>query len=306
MALPTLDNTNVSKHLGQKSEYIAQYDPSLLVREPRAGNREPLGIRADALPFVGVDVWNVYEVSGLMNNGVPVAALAKFVYSPTNDYIVESKSAKLYFGSFNMTKLGDTDSDVFLEIQRRAITDLSALLETEVQVRVYSSQSVILEDEQCHPAMEYHHNYHTLESVVDTTALQINDYTENPDLLQVFTGDGSTKSYHSALLRSRCRHTGQQDLADVYIQFRGAQEVTRESLLKYIISFRQECHFHEEICEALYKRLYDLGIFSDLHVICLYTRRGGIDLCIERASSADLLHGTLGDVSFSHIKTPRQ
>ena len=50
--------------------------------------------------------------------------------------------------------------------------------------------------------------------------------------------------------------------------------------LKYLISFRSEYHFHEECCEMIYKRLYDLLEPKDeLFVCALYTRRGGIDIC---------------------------
>jgi NADPH-dependent 7-cyano-7-deazaguanine reductase QueF-like protein len=39
-----LDNSNISKHLGQSSAYAAEYDPTLLVREPRQSNRTHLDI----------------------------------------------------------------------------------------------------------------------------------------------------------------------------------------------------------------------------------------------------------------------
>jgi 7-cyano-7-deazaguanine reductase len=63
--------------------------------------------------------------------------------------------------------------------------------------------------------------------------------------------------YHSALLKSNCRVTSQPDWGDVYIYMKGKNTVDPISLLQYIVSFRDECHFHEEICEAIYKRLMD-------------------------------------------------
>ena len=48
-----LDNSAISKHLGQSSQYKSTYDPSLLVREPRANNRTHLNIEEDNLPLVG-------------------------------------------------------------------------------------------------------------------------------------------------------------------------------------------------------------------------------------------------------------
>ena len=46
-----LDNSNISVHLGQTSQYKDQYDSNLLVREPRSNNRKHLDISDDDLPF---------------------------------------------------------------------------------------------------------------------------------------------------------------------------------------------------------------------------------------------------------------
>ena len=62
-----LNNSSVSKHLGQTSEYKSTYDPSILVREPRQSNRTHLGLKYSTLPFVGNDTWNAYEISALTN-----------------------------------------------------------------------------------------------------------------------------------------------------------------------------------------------------------------------------------------------
>jgi 7-cyano-7-deazaguanine reductase len=99
MALQELDNSNINIHLGKSSEYKSQYDPSLLVREPRQSNRTHLGITEENLPFVGFDTWNGYEISGLTDNGLPVTGVVKLVYPCDSKYIVESKSIKLYFNS---------------------------------------------------------------------------------------------------------------------------------------------------------------------------------------------------------------
>jgi 7-cyano-7-deazaguanine reductase len=52
---------------------------------------------------------------------------------------------------------------------------------------------------------------------------------------------------------------------------------------------RKENHFHEEICECIYKRLLDKFNPEHLIVGCLYTRRGGIDINPVRATSIDVL-----------------
>lgn len=302
--LHELDNSNISRHLGQKSEYKAQYDKSLLVREPRQSNRTYLGIQDDAVPFVGQDTWNGYEISGLTDNGVPVVGVLKLAYPCNNKYIVESKSLKLYYNSFVMTKLGTTPQEVLQNIETISAKDLSELLETNVQVRVFSNDAVL---DAGYRHINWHLGYETLENAVDVTKLDVSVYQETPELLQVVEQDAqSMVKYHSSLLRSLCRVTKQQDTGDIYIHIKSNKLPTKESLLKYIISYREECHFHEEICEAVYKRLQDALQPSELAVRCLYARRGSIDICPERASDANLLHTVLGNVNGVHVKTPKQ
>ena len=110
----------------------------------------------------------------------------------------------------------------------------------------------------------------------------------NPDILKVAPLSLVDK-YTSRSLRSNCRVTNQPDWGDIYIHINGTKTVTPESLIRYIVSMRSENHFHEEICEAVYKRLSDLLRPTELVVACLYTRRGGIDINPIRASSNYLL-----------------
>ena len=72
---------------------------------------------------------------------------------------------------------------------------------------------------------------------------------------------------------------------------------------------RKENHFHEEICECIYKRLWDLLEPDELFVSCLYTRRGGIDINPSRASSFKVLiqeASSLVNVDILCEKTLRQ
>jgi 7-cyano-7-deazaguanine reductase len=303
-----LDNSRISKHLGQISEYKDQYDPSLLVREPRSNNREHLDIQDDNLPFVGFDTWNAYEVSALTNNGLPVAGVAKIVYPCDSKYIVESKSIKLYFNSFNMYKCGATTEAVNNFVTERASKDLSALLETDVQVCIVSAGS-----DETAPGVFAPGVYQTLEHTIDISeinGLKFTQYSESAELLEFAEITGEYQNYeqhfHSALLKSNCRVTSQPDWGDIYIYMRGSQPVQAASLLKYIVSFRDECHFHEEICETVFKRLKDIFLPVDLCVTCLYARRGGIDINPVRATSANLISKVLTDPTLLHRKTLKQ
>ena len=313
MKTATLDNSRISKHLGQTSEYKDQYDPSLLVSEPRSNNRKHLDISDDDLPFVGFDTWNAYEVSALTDNGMPVAGVAKVVYPSDSKYIVESKSIKLYFNSFNMYKCGEQPVDVLDFIDQKASEDLSALLETTVHVHTQPANFIAKGDQVLDP-----YAYTTLEGMFTQEQLGemvLDTYSETPELLELEelddkNGVNSTEvRWHSSLLKSNCRVTSQPDWGDIYIMYKGQTHVTSDSLLKYIVSFRDECHFHEEICETVYKRLYDALSPEELVVTCLYARRGGIDINPVRASNVALIAREcqdLVDPFVMHTKTSKQ
>ena len=334
MALKELDNSNINKHLGQSSQYKSQYDPSLLVREERQSNRTHLNLTDDNLPFTGNDVWNAYEVSGLTDKGLPVTGVAKIVYPCTGKYIVESKSLKLYFNSFNSTPLGESPDDVRDNIASMAEMDLSDYLNTDVRVSVFSNEQVLhelstpsqwhdvtfdLDRDKTTDMPAYSHNtrsfsqncresnYISLEDSYPVEEINFVTYTETPELLTVIE-DAPIECvhYHSALLKSNCRVTSQPDWGDVYIEFKGEKAVDPISLLQYIVSFRDECHFHEEICEAITKRLIDVLEPEELVVRCLYARRGGIDINPERYKPGSKKHHTLHDVTTAFIKTPKQ
>ncbi len=301
-----LDNSNVSVHLGQTSQYKSTYDETLLVREPRINNRKHLDILDDNLPFTGSDVWNAYEISALTESGVPITGYAKVVYSCENLYIVESKSIKLYFNSFNMTKLGNTADDVLNTIEFVAKRDLSNLLDTDVQVTVFRAC-------EAQGSKNGFRGYLTLEDILSNRDITCETYNEDPDLLESLPNiqsDPVCQRYHSSLLKSNCRVTSQPDWGDVYIYMKSRIMVAPESLMKYIISFRDECHFHEEICETIYKRLYDIYSPESLVVACLYVRRGGIDINPFRASHQSLLQlsefKNLLNIDIPFVKTSRQ
>ena len=307
MSSNKLDNSTISKHLGQVSEYKDQYDPKLLVKEPRANNRVHLDIKDDELPFVGFDVWNAYEVSGLTYNGLPVSGVAKIVYPCTSKFIVESKSIKLYFNSFNMYKCGTNATDVLMVIASTATRDLSILLGCRVSVGIKPSGY-----EATGAPIFTGKRYHTLENMLtkgEELNMQVEQYVETPDLLlpgKFTTGEPTIDRYHTSLLKSNCRVTSQPDWGDVYIMMRGNQHIAPMSLLKYLISFRDECHFHEEICETIYKRIHDVFEPLELVVTCLYARRGGIDINPCRASARRLISKKLLDHHIMHVKTDKQ
>ena len=308
--MSTQDELNkiIGVHLGKAGDGTAvkpyvtpdEVDASLLVPVPRHINRVHYDIDDDNLPFEGMDAWNAYEFSTLLKNGFPVSGWLKFTYQADSEFIVESKSVKLYLNSYNMARLVNTIDDMWMvedQIQR----DLSNAVKTEVCITLgigdlHTSTKPIIGD------------FVSLENYCDVEHMMFDQYNESPSILQQEPGHGRVVKWRSNSLRSNCRVTNQPDWGDVFIHMKSDITVTPESLLQYIVSMRKENHFHEEICECIYKRLYDIFKPDELFVACLYTRRGGIDINPVRASSSRLLH-TLAPIADSYNlceKTPRQ
>jgi len=118
--------------LGKSTAYRDTYDASLLQGVPRSLNRDPLGLKADALPFHGGDIWTLYELSWLNARGLPQVAVGHVELDYTSVNLVESKSFKLYLNSFNQTRF-----DSWEAVQRTLERDLSACAQGKVTVALY-------------------------------------------------------------------------------------------------------------------------------------------------------------------------
>lgn len=298
--------SDIARHLGQKSAYKKEYDPSLLVREPRQNNRTYLGLEDDDLPFSGFDAWNAYEVSALTDGGLPLSFVVKLCYPCTNKYIVESKSLKLYFNSFAMTKLGADLQEVSAELIRRTSEDLSKLLECHVLVNAWHQFWLTGSKMSVDDVVDWDRVINLETYCYADKNIVCDTYSEDPALLDIEEHDTKTTDFHSSSLVSCCKVTGQPDSGDVFITMRSERTPTPESLLKYIVSFRNENHFHEEICEAIWTRLYDVCDPDYLAVTCLYSRRGGIDINPVRVIKGSAVDSFLCQMKMPPIKMPRQ
>lgn len=284
--------------LGKKIEYPQKYCPEILIAIPRSINREIYRIENIERLFCGYDAWHAYEASFILNNGMPVVGVIKIVYPANSQYIVESKSLKLYFGSFHMTPLGGTKEEGIIRFISIIETDLSLLLKTTVKAHFYQDMP------QKQP-FDFK-DYSILEDHVNPHNLNFSVYQEHPAFLsENVQGAGELKA-GSHLLKSNCKITNQPDWGTTYIYLKGSARPSEEGLLKYIVSLRNENHFHEEICEMTYKRLWDLFKPEILAVSCLYTRRGGIDICPTRANRPEFLPESLPKHNILTAKEFRQ
>jgi len=292
-----------SKHLGQTvSKYSSIYDTSLLVRVPRNLNREAYGIDEDQLPFVGYDVWNAYEVSAITKKGRPVSGLLKIVYPSDSKYHVESKSIKLYLNSFNMTALGRTKRECIKLIEGLVATDLSGLLECNVECKLHTSDSL---DKYGNDAWLGFEQFQNIENLVDLDKIKFTEYKSDASQLKLDKHENEIY-FHTDMLRSNCRVTNQPDWGDIYVYMKGEKTITAESFAKYIVSHRKVSHFHEEICEMVFKHLYDKCNPEELMVACLYTRRGGIDINPVRTTHDWSIPDEFINVEYLNEKTLRQ
>ena len=286
-----------SKLLGKKVDGSETYDPSILVAVPRYENREQYGIENDKLPFVGFDVWHGYEFSTMTTKGLPITRVIKIKYNCNSEFIVESKSLKLYLNSYNMSMYGENTEECLSFCKQQIEKDLSELLHTDVIINFFDSDTV--------PASGNFDSFRNLADFIDENTYHTTTFNETPELLEIdhTTDRYTTYSLKFDALRSRCKITHQPDWGDLFISYKSNKHISEESLVKYFTSFRGENHFHEEIMECCYKRLYDLlGVETDekasLFTAALYTRRGGIDINPVRASNEKVLKlaGSLSNI----------
>lgn len=258
--------------LGRKSSYRADYAPELLYPIPRSGKRAELGLREDALPFVGEDLWNAYELSWLGPRGKPEVAVAQFRVPAASPRLIESKSLKLYLNSFNQTRVAD-------------VATLRAMIEKDLSQAAGAPVSVNIEPLAQHPlrAMVYPDGI-----CLDVLDIEVDCYTPTPGLLRADTSRQVVgEQLYSHLLKSNCLVTGQPDWGMVVVRYSGAA-IDHEALLRYVISFRQHNEFHEQCVERIFTDIRKACAPSELAVWARYTRRGGLDINPFRASHAGL------------------
>jgi len=246
--------------LGRPSIYLDQYAPELLHPIARAGSRELLGL-GDAPPFHGVDIWNAWELTWLDTDGKPVAATAEIRIPAESTNILESKSLKLYLNSFSMSRYV-AESDVAESIEQ----DLSACVDADVDVRL-RHVSALYGARVARPPGE----------CLDTLNVKCDTYEVDNELLRADDNAIVREDLYTHLLRSLCPVTNQPDCGSLLISYRGPR-IDRESLLRYIVSYREHNDFHEACVERMFVDMLERCDLQQLTVYARYHRRGGIDI----------------------------
>lgn len=247
--------------LGQKTVYIETYNNTLLFPISRQPKRNTIGISEQSLPFYGYDVWTAFELSWLNEKGKPVVAVADIIIPCDSPNIIESKSFKLYLNSFNNTQFHSAE-----KVQQTIIHDLSQAVGGEVSVTI------------SYPDSFNNTQISSIEGVcLDDLDIDCNEYRVNSTLLKVYEENVKNSTLYSHLLKSNCPVTGQPDWGSLVISYNGLR-IDNESLLQYIVSFRNHNEFHEQCVERIFMDLMAACQPSELTVYARYTRRGGLDI----------------------------
>lgn len=266
-------HTPEESQLGKPARYADRYDPTLLFPISRAPKREEIGLAA-AVPFFGADLWTAFELSWLNARGKPQVAIAHVTVPCETPNIIESKSFKLYLGSFNNTNFASAE-----EVRERMRADLSEALWRGAPAPASIGVRLLL------PEVFDREPVHELDGLsLDRLDIECTDYTPVPDLLKAASGEQPVEEVlTSHLLKSNCLVTGQPDWGSIQIRYTGPQ-IEQGGLLRYLVSFRNHNEFHEQCVERIFMDLWRRCKPTRLAVYARYTRRGGLDINPFRTS----------------------
>jgi 7-cyano-7-deazaguanine reductase len=287
-----------AKTLGSANSYAVYtdtFDPSQLNPMPRALARGDWGIKGDE--FVGYDTWHCHEATFLLNNGLPMAGTLKIVCPASSEFMVESKSFKLYLNTFDMCKMGDTIPQAIENYEKQVTKDISACIGAEVKVAFFrQGEEKMYEGD---PGAFYLDMLRLIGNK-DLEAMEVTDYDGKETHFKVVPGEsGEDLFVMTNLLRSRCRHTKQKDTGAAYFRIVTKKgTVDLQSLLKEVIALREVNEFHEFCSEKLFKSITNHPDVEDCVVMLLYARRGSLDINPVRASKGYLIPKELIDTGF--------
>jgi 7-cyano-7-deazaguanine reductase len=262
---------NPSLELGKHSSYVNQYDASKLFPIERQEKRLEIGIDEEKLPFYGHDIWNHYEVSCLNLKGKPMVFVAMIRYDCHSPCIIESKSMKLYFNTFNNSRFENTQT-------------LAEVIQKDISSRVKAEAVVTL-----HPLHEANFFQNIADfngRCLDDLDISLDKFELNPSVLKT-TSQIVEEKIFSHLLKSNCLVTHQPDWGSVFIHYQGPK-IIDESLLEYIVSFRDHNEFHEQCIERIFVDIMRHCKPTTLTVYGRYTRRGGLDINPIRSTEKDI------------------
>jgi 7-cyano-7-deazaguanine reductase len=255
--------------LGRRVDVPAAPDARVLFTVPRAQSRTEIGLDAQTLPFIGSDIWNAYELSWLDPRGKPRVAIAELRVPVDSPDLIESKSLKLYLNGYANTRIDNA-------------TDLRNAIARDLGRAAGAPVGTALIEPQDFPAQAIAELPGTC---LDGQEIEIGDYgPPEPEHLRADAGARQIEeSLTTRLFRSNCPVTGQPDWATVQVRYVGAP-IDHAGLLRYLVSFREHCGFHEACVERIFVDLRARCAPRALSVHARFTRRGGLDINPWRAT----------------------
>ena len=255
--------TDPTLPLGRKTGYPNKYQPDVLFAIARDESRQAFlfGEGAGELPFHGTDIWNAWDLTWLGPGDLPAVATAQVRIPAASPSLVESKSLKLYLGSFAMSQF-DSPAVVSDTITK----DLAACVGGPVEVHIAQVSET-----------EANTVFRLPGTCLDTLAVNCSRWEVDAALLKCDPDTAVHEELHSHLLRSLCPVTAQPDIGSLVIHYHGPA-IDHASLLQYIVSFREHNDFHEACIERMFVDILDRCHAEKLSIYARYQRRGGIDI----------------------------
>lgn len=255
--------------LGRRIDAPQQRDPAVLFPIARTQSRAELGADEKALPFTGADIWNAYELSWLDARGKPRVAIAELRVPCESPNLIESKSLKLYLNGYAQMRFDDTQA-----LRAAIAQDLAEASGARIEVALTEAHEFAAQRIAELPGAS-----------LDDLELDIGDYgPPQPDHLRANPHARQIEeALTTQLFRSNCPVTGQPDWASLQIRYAGAP-IDHAGLLRYLISFRNHCGFHEACVERIFMDISARCAPRALSLYARFTRRGGLDINPWRAT----------------------
>ena len=194
----------------------------------------------------GHDFWNAYEFTYLDIKNLPVLKVLEITVPADSNFIVESKSLKIYLNSFYDKKFA-RKSDVLNHIKK----DLDRLTKSSTKVRFLNK---------------------FLDTPVSIDLNSSNLIKTPKNKIICFTG-----------FRSICPVTSQPDFANIYIK--SSEPIETKWITEYLKSYKEKGYFHEQCVESIYQAILLRYNPKKIEVCGRFMRRGGIDINPIRSST---------------------
>jgi 7-cyano-7-deazaguanine reductase len=187
----------------------------------------------------GFDIWNVYDFMHLDRNKIPHLAVLEIIIPSNSDFIIESKSMKLYLNDFYNKSF-------------KTINEISQIIKKDIELKIKSKIKV-----------RFIKSFSKEPTVININKLKLKS-SPNKKVLK-FNG-----------FRSICPVTSQPDFASIYIY--SDKTIDLKWLKNFLISFADHGGFHEQCVELIFTELKNKFHINHLEVCGRFHRRGGIDI----------------------------